>query len=266
MVVPGPFQVMASSVSSVRDSLGLYVFKKPGWWLLALSWLVRTAGAVQIWLRGAPVDSICVHCGKCTAGRALCRVCSVAAGAAGVGVVGAIAVGSLTAWVAGADVDVAGATSARLDVSGLTASGWHSPNGHEHIYTVHHQWLGPGRSNYWLCRWWWQGVTGSWHHWGQIQFGQQRMKVSCDSLTGCGTLLFGWHVGWGNHIQHWHVGECAWSLVVQWCIALAGITFLQENTSEHWLVCYSMLVEISISHDQSTLYGWAILWQSWWLL
>ena len=52
-----------------------------------------------------------------------CGVCSVAADAAGVGVVGAIAVGSLTAWLAGADVDVACATSPMLDVSGLTASG-----------------------------------------------------------------------------------------------------------------------------------------------
>ena len=50
-------------------------------------------------------------------------VCSVAAGAAGVGVVGVRAVGSLTSWVAGADVDAAGATPPMLDVSGLTASG-----------------------------------------------------------------------------------------------------------------------------------------------
>ena len=49
-------------------------------------------------------------------------VCSVAAGAAGVGVMGATAVGSLATWVAEADVDAAGATSAMLDVSGLTAS------------------------------------------------------------------------------------------------------------------------------------------------
>ena len=49
-------------------------------------------------------------------------ICSVAADAAGIGVVGATAVGSLTAWVAGADVDAAGATSPMLDVSGLTAS------------------------------------------------------------------------------------------------------------------------------------------------
>ena len=69
------------------------------------------------------MDGICVHCGEHTAGRALHGVCSVAAGAAGVGVVGATAVGSLTAWVAGADVDEAGATLPMLDVSGLTASG-----------------------------------------------------------------------------------------------------------------------------------------------
>ena len=55
--------------------------------------------------------------------KTLCGVCSVAAGAAGVGVAGAAAVGSLTAWEAGAVVDAAGATSPMLDVSGLTASG-----------------------------------------------------------------------------------------------------------------------------------------------
>ena len=62
-------------------------------------------------------------CGKCTTGKALHGICSVAAGAAGVGVADSTAVGSLTVWVAGADVDTAGATSPMLDVSGLTASG-----------------------------------------------------------------------------------------------------------------------------------------------
>ena len=65
---------------------------------------------MPVWLRGAPVDGIFVHCGESAAGRALHGVCSVAAGTAGVGVAGATAVGSLTAWVAG-------------DESGLTASG-----------------------------------------------------------------------------------------------------------------------------------------------
>ena len=82
----------------------------------------RTARAVPVWLRGAPVDGVCVHCDKCTAGRALHGVCSVDAGAAGVGVVGATAVGGLTTWEAGADVHAAGATSLMLDISGLTAS------------------------------------------------------------------------------------------------------------------------------------------------
>ena len=68
------------------------------------------------------MDGISVHCGECTAGRALCGACSVAAGAAGVGVVGTTAAGSLTAWVAGTDADAAGATLTMLDVSGLTAS------------------------------------------------------------------------------------------------------------------------------------------------
>ena len=44
---------------------------------------------MSVWLRGALVDGICVHCGEHTAGRALHKVCIVAAGAAGVGVVGA---------------------------------------------------------------------------------------------------------------------------------------------------------------------------------
>ena len=70
---------------------------------------------MPVQLRGTPVDGVCVHCGECTAGRALCGVCCVAAG---VGVVGATAVGGLTTWVAGADVDAAGATSPMLDVSG----------------------------------------------------------------------------------------------------------------------------------------------------
>ena len=79
--------------------------------------------AVLIWFGGAPVDGICVPRGEHTAGRALHGVCSVSARAAGVGVAGAIAIGSLTAWVAGADIDAEGATSPMLDVSGLTASG-----------------------------------------------------------------------------------------------------------------------------------------------
>ena len=68
------------------------------------------------------MDGICVHCGECTASIALHGVCSVAAGEAGVGVVGGTAVGGLTAWVAAADVDAAGATLPMLDVSSLTAS------------------------------------------------------------------------------------------------------------------------------------------------
>ena len=67
------------------------------------------------------MDGVCVHCGECTAGRALHGVCSVATGAAGVGVVDATAVGGLNAWVAGADADVAGTTLPMLDASGLTA-------------------------------------------------------------------------------------------------------------------------------------------------
>ena len=78
---------------------------------------------MPVWLRVAPVDGICVCHNEHNAGRALHGVCSVAAGAAGVGVVGATAVGGFTAWVAGADVDTAGATLPMLDVSGLTASG-----------------------------------------------------------------------------------------------------------------------------------------------
>ena len=78
---------------------------------------------MPVWPGGGPVDGICVHCVKCTAGIALCGVCNVAVGAAGVGVVCATAVGGLTAWVAGADVDAAGATSPMFDVSGLTVSG-----------------------------------------------------------------------------------------------------------------------------------------------
>ena len=67
-----------------------------GGFLLQVDWH-RTAGAVLVWLRGAPVDGICVHCGEHTAGRALHGVCSIAAGAACVGVVGPTAVGGLTA-------------------------------------------------------------------------------------------------------------------------------------------------------------------------
>ena len=121
--------------------------------------------------------------------------------------------------------------------------------GYEQICTIDHQWLGPGMSHYWLCRWWWQGATGSWHHLGQIWFGQQRMEVSCSSLAGHGILHFWQLIGWGGHVQHWHVGQCAWSIVAQWCIALTGMTFLQVNTSEHWLACYSMLVELTMGLD-----------------
>ena len=69
------------------------------------------------------MDGICVCCGKHTTGGVLHRVCILAAGAAGVGVASATAVGSLTTWVAGADVDAAGATLPMLDASGLTTSG-----------------------------------------------------------------------------------------------------------------------------------------------
>ena len=78
---------------------------------------------MPVWLGGSPVDGIRIHCGEHTAGVALHGVCSVAAGAAGVGVVNATAVCSLTAWVAGTDVDAAGATLPMFDVSALTASG-----------------------------------------------------------------------------------------------------------------------------------------------
>ena len=73
-----------------------------------------TAGVVLVWLGGAPVDGICVHCGKHATSAALHRVCSVAAGPAGVGVVGATTFGSLTAWVAGADVDAPGGYIANI--------------------------------------------------------------------------------------------------------------------------------------------------------
>ena len=53
---------------------------------------------MPVWLREAPVDCVCVHCGECTADGALTGVCSVAASAAGVDVVGATGVGILTAW------------------------------------------------------------------------------------------------------------------------------------------------------------------------
>ena len=86
--------------------------------LLQVDWC-KTAGAVPVWLGGGPVDGICVPCGECTAGRTLCGVCSVANGG---GVLGATAVGGLTAWVTGGDVDATGATLPMLDVSGLTAS------------------------------------------------------------------------------------------------------------------------------------------------
>ena len=226
----------------------------------------RTAGAVTVWLEGAPVDGICVGCGEHTAGIAVHGVCSIAAGSAGVGVAGATAVGSLATWVAGADVDAPGATSPMLDVSGLTTSRWLLKCGHEHICTYHHQLLGPGMSHYLLCRWWWQGATGSWCHWGQIQFGQQRMDISCGSLTCYGTLNFGQHVGWGGHIQQWLMGQCAWFAVGEWCIVLTGIAFLQVNTSEHQLAWYGVLVELSMCLDLSTWHRWAIFWQSSWLL
>ena len=77
-----------------------------------------------VWLGEALVDGVHICCGEHTAGRVLHGVCSVAAGAAGV--LGATAVGSLTAWVARADIDAASATLPMLDVSALTASGWHS--------------------------------------------------------------------------------------------------------------------------------------------
>ena len=94
-----------------------------------------------MWLGGAPVDGICVCHSERTAGRALHGICSVAAGDTGVGVFGATAVGSLTTWVAVADVDAAGATSPMSDVSGLFDSNLDDvlKCGHEHIVLSHHQ-------------------------------------------------------------------------------------------------------------------------------
>ena len=80
-----------------------------GGFLLWVNWS-RKAGIVSVWLWGAPVDGICVHCHLHTVGRALHGICSIVAGAAGVGVVGATVVGIFTTWVAGADVDAASAT------------------------------------------------------------------------------------------------------------------------------------------------------------
>ena len=86
-----------TSGSPASYSPGLYLFKKPGWWIPALSWSAQDSRAVPFWLGHAPVDGICIHHGEHTAGRALHGVCSVVAGAAGVGVVGATAFGSLIA-------------------------------------------------------------------------------------------------------------------------------------------------------------------------
>ena len=195
---------------------------------------------MPIWLGETSLDGICVHSGECTVGGALYGVYIVATGAAGV--VGATAVNGLATWVAGADADATGATSPLLDVSGLTASGWHSQMwSWAHLY-----WCRPCKSHYWLCGWWWQGATGPWCHWEHIQFGQWRMGVSFSSFTGHGTLHSGWHIGWDGHVHHQHVGWCAWSVVAQWYIALTGITFPQANTSEHWLACYGMLAKLSM--------------------
>ena len=144
----------------------------------------RTAGAVPVWLGRAPVDSICVCHGEHTTGGALHGVCSLAAGAAGVGVLGATAVGSPTSWVAGADVDAAGATLPMLDVPDLTVSTWHSQ-----MWSWACLYCPPPMTWSRLCGWWWQWATGYW------QLGQQRMEVSCSSLTGHGTLHFGWYIG-----------------------------------------------------------------------
>ena len=73
--------------------------------------------------------------------------------------------------------------------------------------------------------------------------------------VSCGTLHFGQHIAWGGHVQYWHVGQCAQSVVAQWCIALTGITFLQVNASEHQLTYYGMLVELSMGLGQSTWHG-----------
>ena len=68
------------------------------------------------------MDGICICCDEHTAGGSLIGECGVASSVAGVGVAGATA-GCVTAWVAGAGVDVVGATSLMADVSALTASG-----------------------------------------------------------------------------------------------------------------------------------------------
>ena len=221
---------------------------------------VNSWGCVsQAWR--APVDGICVHCATHTADRTLHGFCSIDSGAADVVVLGATAVGSFTSWV-GADVDAAGATSPMMDVSGLTASGLHSQMWWQACMYCPPPMTWTRQEPLLALQMMVAGATGSLCHWGQIWFGWQRMEVSCGSLTGHGTLCSGQHIGWGGHILHQHVGQWAWSIMAHWCIVLTGMAFLQVNTSEHRLVCYGMLAQLSTGLDQSTWHGWAILWQS----
>ena len=189
---------------------------------------------------------------ECTVGRALHGVCSVAAG---VGVVGETAVDSLTARVAGPDAEAAGATSPMFDVSGLTASRWCSQmwswtsqyypppmtwtryetlltlqimvaGSHMFLVSLRTDIVWPAKKGGFLWQPYWSWYSALWvAHW--LRWSHSASACGSVCLISCGTG----------------------------CVALTGITFLQVNASEHWLVCYCMLVELSMGSDQSTWHG-----------
>ena len=84
-------------------------------------------GAAPVCFGVPPVEGICCHCGVCTAGGGLHGVFVVVAEAACCGVAGATgaagAAGGFAGGTCSKESGVAGATSAVVNVPGLTASG-----------------------------------------------------------------------------------------------------------------------------------------------
>ena len=79
-------------------------------------------GAVPVCFGVPPVEGICCCCGVCIAGRVFAVTVEAACGVAGT-MDAAGAAGGFADGACSKDSDVAGTTSAVVDVPGLTASG-----------------------------------------------------------------------------------------------------------------------------------------------
>ena len=107
-----------------------------------------------------------------------------------------------------------------------------------------HWWLVLGLSHWCLHKWWWQGATGSWHHWGQRKSVQQSGDFFCN--LGSNDMQHS-----GKHIHQEFMISCTMWVCSAYAVALCWIIFigteaLQGSTDVQWWVCCSMLGVLSI--------------------